>query len=137
MQEDVPIASLPQPVAKRAVTASDMLKPTPRSQPRIQNPVRPVRANTDEGPRLGRTNAHAKPSKQGKRRHAEPKPTSIALGLNVRQNGQGPTAWFILDYMMLSFFGGIDDAMHTLILGVLGYVKLQQRCIIKLIMLRD
>jgi hypothetical protein len=85
---------------------------------RVQRPT------TSALPKLGTPSSlGAKKSKAAsatKRSRAQAKESLLLQALHARINGQGPTPWLILPYVMLTMFGGIDDGMHTLVIGVLG-----------------
>jgi hypothetical protein len=61
-----------------------------------------------------------KSSKSKKKKRASNVKSLLLETLQQRVAGQGATPWLILPYMMMTKFGGIDDGMHTLIIGVVG-----------------
>jgi hypothetical protein len=62
----------------------------------------------------------AKKKSSSKQKPVKKVPSLLLETLQQRVAGQGATPWLILPYMMLTKFGGIDDGMHTLIIGVIG-----------------
>ena len=86
-----------------------------------KRPQRQQGAAATLGSGVGQKRAKSSGSKKKKKKKKKKKVKSLLLEtIQRRVAGQGATPWLILHYVMMTMFGGIDDGMHTLIIGVNG-----------------